>query len=222
MHTFSRLAAASLLVVGATGAAAQLPLIPSVRLGVEAGANFARIDGTGTTDISNRTGTVAGVTLAVHLLDDWSIVTGAQYSMKGWNHIDPTTQDEDDAHVNYIEIPALLKYEFRNPSPVTPFLLGGAGFSIQSSCSVVSTPGGTTTTSSASCASVKTLTSGAFAFNSFDIGAIGGGGVSLQLGAPMLSVAARYEYGLKDVTNSGDPKSRVVTLSAGISWPLGF
>lgn len=222
MHTFTRLAAATVLVVGAANASAQLPLIPTVRLGVEAGANFAKVDGTGTTDISNRTGTLAGVTLAVHLLDSWSIQTGALYSMKGWNHTDPTTQDQDNAHINYIEIPALLKYEFRNPSPVTPFLLGGAGFSVQQSCSVVSTPGGTTTTSSTSCETVKTLTSGAFAFNSFDIGAIGGGGVSLQLGAPMLSVAARYEYGLKDVTNSGDPKSRVVTLSAGLSWPVPF
>ncbi len=217
-----RLALAGALVLSAGTAVAQIPAVPGlpIRMGFEVGANSASVGGSDVSNISSRTGLMAGATLTFSLPADWAFRTGALYSMKGWQNVDATTGDNAEAKVGYIEVPVLLTYEFRNPSPVTPYLGGGAGFSIRSSCNLSANSFTTGSSGDISCADAEKLAGGSFSFKSFDTGAIGAGGVSFQLGAPVLSVGARYEYGLTAIMKNLDAKNRVLTFTAGLSWPL--
>jgi hypothetical protein len=202
--------------------AQSLPLLHPIRVGVVAGASFAKVDGQGLSQISNRDGALGGLTLGVGLAGGWSLQTGALYSMKGWTHREPGTGDGADVDIDYVELPALLRYDFSNASPVTPYLEGGAGFSIRSACKLVLVDGASGATQGTSCDDAERLSGGSIGFHSFDTGVLGGGGVSVQLGRTALTASLRYEAGLMSVEKTSNSKSRVLTFAVGISRPITF
>ena len=197
-----------------------LPTVP-VRFGFAAGANITHVAGSQVSDVSNRDGWIGGVTLDLPLPSHWSVATGALYAMKGWARVEPQTQDRAVAKLDYIEFPAMLRYEFRNASPVSPFVGGGASLSFRSKCGLSATSAASAQTQDVTCAEVARLDS-TFGFHSVDWGALLAGGVAADLGPSRLTLEARYEYGLTDVQKNNNARSRALALTAGISWPVGF
>jgi hypothetical protein len=196
------------------------PSLP-IRFGFEGGANLTHVAGTQVSDISNRNGWIGGVTLELPLPNAWSFETGALYALKGWTRVEPQTGDQAVAKLDYLEIPALLRYDFRNPSPITPFVGGGASLSFRSGCGLSATSAATGATQDVSCAQVEQSDS-QFGFHNVDWGALVAGGVAADLGRSRLTLQARYEYGLTDLQKNNNAHSRAIALTAGLSWPVGF
>src|SRR5665213_3224584 len=183
----------ALLAGAATLATAQTP---SPRIGIVAGMNQATVSGSGVIDPSNHAGGLFGAYAVVPLSEAWSIQTGVMLSQKGWERHESDTQDVDAAKVSYLEVPVLLRYDFAQKERVGAFLFGGAGLGFRSTCNLSSTVHSTGETQTTTCAEVKTLTNGSFAFNSFDGGIIGGAGVRLAVGSQQLVLTTQYEMGL--------------------------
>ena len=191
------------------------------RFGFTAGANITRVSGSQVSDISNRDGWIGGVTLDLPLSGHWSAETGALYAMKGWTRVEPQTDDRAVAKLDYVVFPALLRYEFRNTSPLAPFVGGGASLSIRSGCGLSATSAASGQTQNITCVQVEQLNS-QFGFHTVDWGALVAGGVAADVGRSRLTFEARYEYGLTALQRNNDARSRAIALMAGISWPVGF
>jgi len=214
------LAAVALFSIAPRVSAQLAPSLP-IRFGVEGGANLTHVSGTQVSDISNRNGWIGGVTLELPLPNQWSFETGALYALKGWTRVEPQTGDRAVVKLDYLQIPALLRYDFRNASPITPFVGAGASLSFRSQCGLSATTATTGETQDVSCAEVEQANS-QFGFHSVDWGALFAGGVAADLGRSRLTLQARYEYGLTDVQKNNNAHSRALALTAGLSWPVGF
>src|SRR6185437_5143590 len=153
------LAALALFSIAPRVSAQLAPSLP-IRFGFEGGANLTHVTGTQVSDISNRNGWIGGVTLELPLPNRWSFETGALYALKGWTRVEPQTGDRAVAKLDYLEIPALLRYEFRNASPITPFVGAGASLSFRSGCGLSATTASTGETQDVSCAQVSQLSAG--------------------------------------------------------------
>jgi hypothetical protein len=165
---------------------------------------------------------LAGGTIEVGLANGWSVESGVQYSMKGWRRIDPQSNDRADVNIDYIEVPVQLRYEIRNTSRFTPYLSGGAGVSFRSTCTIGLTDGATGASSSTSCSDAARLSGGTFEFGPTDVGVLVGAGALIRAGAAAAQLGVRYEHGLLAEQQRTDIKGRLVSLTAGVSWPLGF
>jgi len=223
-HLAAAAAAIAVFALCSTAPRASAQLTPSlpIRFGFEGGANLTHASGTQINDVSNRNGWIGGVTLELPLPNQWSFETGALYALKGWTRVEPQTGDRAVAKLDYVEIPALFRYEFRNPTPFTPFVGAGASLSFQSGCGLSATTASTGETQNVSCTQAGQLSGGQFGFYSFDWGALGAVGLAADVGRSRLSLGARYEYGLTNLQKHNDARSRAVALTAGVSWPVRF
>jgi hypothetical protein len=210
-----RLCVVLALSVSASIAAAQRS---PVRLGLFAGVNEAKVDGSAVSDISNHTGGVFGGYVSFPLSPEWRFQAGAGYTMKGWERDEPGTHDFAVVKLNYIELPLLLGYDFNREERVGASLFGGAGLAFRTGCSVGVRPFVTGVMTTLGCADVQNLAG--FKFQSFDAGAIAGGAVHLAVGRERLVASAQYELGLTKIYPDRDARNRAFTFSLGVEVPI--
>ena len=195
---------------------------PSLRVGLLAGMNQAHVSGLGVSDISNHTGGAFGAYVVAPFPNAaaWSFQTGAVLSMKGWERDEPGTRDLAVVKLTYLEIPVLLRYDIAARERAGGFVYGGAGLGFRTACSIGVTVHSTGRSQTASCSEIETASNGAAAFESFDAGAIIGGGLRFGIGSTSLVLTAQYEHGLTQVQKSIDAKNRTLTFGAGIELPV--
>lgn len=207
------------IVLGfATLARGVLAQTPPAHVGLFAGVNEAKVDGSAVSDISNHTGGAFGGYLSVPLSPQWRFQVGAGYTMKGWERDEPGTHDLAVVKLNYVEVPVLVAYDFMPRERVGGFLFGGPGFSFRTGCSIGERPFATGVTTTLACADIPS--SSGISFKSFDAGAIAGGGLRLAVGRERLVASAQYELGLTQIYTSKDAKNRAFTFALGVEVPL--
>ncbi len=189
-----------------------------VRVGVFAGMNEAKIDGSSVSDISNRTGGAFGGYVAVPLSPEWRFQVGAEYTMKGWERDEPGTHDFAVAKLDYLEVPVLFGYDFTPASRAGASLFGGAGLAVRTGCSVGIRPFATGVTSTMACSSLESASG--VKFKSFDAGAIAGGSLRYTIGRERIVASAQYELGLTQIYDANDAKNRAFTFSLGVELPI--
>lgn len=157
-------------------------------LGIKAGVNFASISDA--TEASNRTGFVAGFFTALKFSEKVGLQVDLLYSQQGAD-LDVGAFDLD-----YINIPALLKYYFTDRLNIQ---LGPQfGFLINDE--------------------TRTLVDEVIQdvqVNNFDLDGVVGLGYDFLLG---IRAEARYQFGFSDVLNEGDGRNQVFTLMLGYSF----
>jgi hypothetical protein len=193
---------------------------PSARIGLFAGLNEARIDGSTVSDISNHSAGAFGAYVVTPIGGDWSVQTGVALSMKGWERDEPATRDLSVIKLTYLEVPLLLRYDIAARERAGAFLFAGPGFGFRTGCSIAATTHATGVTQSASCDDIERLSNGQVQFKSFDQGAIFGGGVRLGIGRELLVLNTQYELGMARVEHSNNAKNRTFTVGVGFEVPL--
>jgi hypothetical protein len=203
----------ALLCFSASGVLAQLP---KARLGVFAGMNQSRIGGSAT-EISNHSGASAGAYVALPFSGAWSFQTGAAWSQKGWEHSD--SRDQNVIKIDYVELPALLRYDFARAARLGAFTYFGPAFGFRGACSYSAISHANGSTFGVSCDEIERQSNGNQRFNSFDIGGIGGLAARYAAGRVNLTATAQYNYGFKAI-GFGDNKNRAATFGVGLEIPL--
>jgi hypothetical protein len=208
----SRLALA-LLCFSVSGVGAQQP---RARVGVFAGMNQSRIGGSAT-EISNHSGAAVGGYVAVPFSGAWSFQTGATWSQKGWEHSD--SRDQNVIELDYVEVPALLRYDFASATGLGAFTYFGPAFGFRGACSYSAISHANGTSVRATCGEIEQQTNGTVHFNSFDVGGVAGLGARYAAGRVNVTAAAQYDYGFKKI-GLADNKNRAATFALGLEIPI--
>ncbi len=175
-------------------------------LGPSLGLNIA------TTGGSARTGVTAGFVWEHHFVAGPLIQTGLSYSSRPGDLDDQDNGTSGQAQLAYIEVPALLGFQFPTKnSSVQPFLLGGAQLGLNISCNIESVAdvvveGGVGCTD---------LVSGT------DVSFVAGGGLAFATGRGSFTFSARYIGGLTDITENTGAKNRGFTVGISYLIPMG-
>lgn len=154
----------------------------------------------GDTEVDRRTGVAIGATIDVPLATNLDLVTGVHYVQKGAAFSEPGVNFEVEFELDYLQIPALLRYNF-SAQGVRPFLEGGGAFSFRMSCDFSASGGGFSV--SAPCDEFEDPDTGeptGDPVTSTDFSAIVGGG--LDFGRAL--VGLRYDHGLSNLNNLDD------------------
>jgi len=179
-------------------------------VGVTAGLNFATVshgavDMTEFSGIDYNTGFVYGIQYKRALDNNWSFVTGLNYARRGGES--KLSQDIEiynrqfeigaklEHRMNYIEIPMLFEYSFKNGSGVTPYIFAGPQMAYESSYEVL-----------VRAHVIVDITLYKYnadlnnkMFNRFDISGVIGTGLSFPLAKGNLNIDARYIQGFSDI-----------------------
>jgi hypothetical protein len=199
------IASALLITAGVSTASAQLDVVPHASFGVLAGANFAKLSGNDANGAKTRTGFAGGLSVDVHVAPQLGLEIDGLYSQQGAKeNLDGT---DVTLHLDYIQVPVLLRYRFPTHTPVRPFIVLGPSVGFRIKCSL------TAPNDSATCADV-------FGENakSVDVGGTVGAGLGFKLGRQELSLAARYNMGFTNVFQNSDSKNRVFSVLAGLAF----
>lgn len=202
------------------------PVSSQVTLGVRAGASLSdlSVDTEGVApDLDSRTGFVFGGFADVPLTPSLSFQPGLQYAQKG---AEVSGEEEGEEvtvgiHLDYVEIPLLLKYTLPTTGSLGFNLYGGPALALEVGCELAF--------QSAGFGADVDCDQGAEAdfeieTTSFDVGALFGGGIAAPLGPGSLLVEVFYNVGLANVFESaGDDtiKNRAFYVTAGVGFPVG-
>lgn len=160
-----------------------------LNLGVKVGANFANINDAKNVDLSNKTGLTAGVFLGLKY-EKFAIQPELLYSQQGGD------SDFGGFDLDYINIPVMFKYyiigNFLNIQAGPQF-----GFVVNDDFPSANDVGGQIDS------------------NDFDFAAAVGAGLNLPFG---LSVDARYNFGLTDISDQTGGKNGVFSIAVGYSF----
>ena len=163
----------------------------------------------------HRAGFAAGAAVAWRIGDHVALQPELQFVQKGDDEVDSFSGGTFSEHIrlNYVEIPVLLRFSTtldrlgmgESFHRVSPFVVAGPQISFKASCSIVvqGLPGNFT------CADLPPA-------ESTDWGVVAGGGVELPVLGQLLSVGARYDWGLRDAFKDNVAKTR--TFVALIGW----
>jgi len=205
-------APAAALVLLAQTAIAQSPAGSETRLGPFLGANFTSFGGADATGSSGHT--FLGVGLQVqHALHGGAFLSSGVFYMNRGAEV----SDQGIVVVfkeAYIEVPALVGYEFSQGSS-RPYIIGGAQLGFQTSCKLEATSGGQSASINCDDSSVG------LNMSSTDWAFVGGGGVSFAAGHGTIGLDLRYALGMQNIETSSDIKNRGFTVGASYMFPLG-
>jgi hypothetical protein len=149
-----------------------------------------------------RTGIAGGFSLTQHLDGALAVEVDGLYVQKGFEVAN--TGQTARLSIDYVEFPALLRYEL-GASSTAPFLTAGGAVAAKASCTGGVSDGAVTVT--AGCGSdVK----------AFDYGLVFGGGLAID----RLSGSVRYSYGLADVLDDPGAKTRNRVLMVMVEYRL--
>jgi hypothetical protein len=102
--------------------------------------------------------------------------------------------------------------------PVKPFAFTGPAFDFKVSCAAEAVASGKTTTET--CGELESAFSSGSKFRTFDLGWVFGGGLGFDVNNRRVSLAARYEVGLRTITTPGSSKNRALSFMASVEAPL--
>jgi hypothetical protein len=199
------IASALLFTAGVSTASAQVGLAPSVSWGVLVGANFAKasdIDG-----LDSRTGFVGGLSADFHIASHLGIEIDGLYSQQGAKgDIEGT---DVTFHLDYVQVPVLLRYHFPTHTAVRPFIVLGPQVGFRTKCKF------TAGSESASCEDFFSENA-----KSVDVSGTVGAGLGFKLGKEELSVQGRYNAGFSKIfdVDGSESKNRVFSVMAGLSF----
>jgi hypothetical protein len=200
---------AAAVALGVAEASAQAPLVPRYRFGVSAGANIA--DMTETTGADTRTGAIIGGVLRVRLNAQFAFQPELYYSQKGvtGEFDDEGTTIDVELKNDYLEMPLLARWSPLTTGNIRPFALGGPSLAVSLSCEAEGASDGVS--ASVDCDEFADL-------NTFDLGALVGGGFEFPVGTRAMSVGARYTFGFNEVFDGTDSKNRALTFLVGFTF----
>jgi len=201
------IASALLLTAGVSTASAQVGVGPRISWGVLAGANFANLSDAGD-GVNSRTGFVGGLSADIHLPSHLGIEIDALYSQQGFK-VDPTDGGET-LHLDYVQVPVLLRYQFPTHTAVHPFVVLGPQVGVRVKCEAAAERGNSVTCQDEFEENAKSV----------DVSGTAGAGLGFKLGKQELSVQGRYNMGFNSALEFGgsSSKNRVFSVMAGISF----
>jgi outer membrane protein with beta-barrel domain len=177
--------------------------------GLVAGINFANVGGADAQGSKTRTALVAGGYAAWPMADGFSFQPSLLYSMEGAK----TSGDVDlTVKLNYIRLPAMLRYTWPGAGTTRPFVALGPSFGYQLTCDVSGSNNGVS--ASASC--------DAFAApegsqrKKFDVSGRVEAGLDFAMSGRKFTIGGAYSHGFTDVVKEGSVKNRVFSVLFGI------
>lgn len=186
------------------------PLSAQTVLGIRGGVNIATLNEDGA---DNRTGVNLGVAVDVPLSESLGLQFGGFYSQKG-------AQDEVGGAtatiaLDYIEIPALLRYDLPASGGASVHFLLGPAVAFEASCNAEAADASASVSFDCDEAGIDS--------KSIDFGAMGGLGLDIGISESLrLTVEGLYNLGLISIDDAGgDTKNRAFTIRAGVGFPLG-
>jgi hypothetical protein len=199
------IASALLISAGVSTATAQVDLAPHTSFGVLVGANFAKLSGSDANGARTRTGIMGGISADVQIAPQLGLEIDGLYSQQGAKE----NLDGQDVtlHLDYIQVPVLLRYRFPTHTAVRPFIVLGPSVGFRVKCKL------TASSDSATCNDV-------FGENakSVDVSGTVGAGLGFKLGKEELSISGRYNMGFTKVFQDSNSKNRVFSVLAGLSF----
>lgn len=192
--------------------------LPGARFGLTAGLNQSTFAGDGLGPTSSRHAFVGGVVLVTPFKPSFSTQLEILYSMKGMKSLGTTSNSYSMFKVNYIEIPLMLRGDAPIASPVRPFAFTGPAFNLRVSCGAdVLTSGNER---NVSCDELQSAFSNGDRLRRLDIGWVFGGGLGFDFHNRRISFGARYEVGLRTLSETGSSTNRALSFLASVEAPL--
>jgi hypothetical protein len=191
------LIALCLVIARDAGAQFRSDPLPPARVGLTGGVSFARVAGEGFADVTMRRGFVGGASVISPFSENMAFQLEALYAMKGAllrNGAGSTAS----VGLDYVEIPLMLRGDVRLSNGMRPFAYSGPALNLK----------------------VLERDDPAGEFKTVDVGWVFGGGLAFAAGRRAISIGARYEVGLRNITTVGDTKNRVLSLVASVEVPL--
>ena len=180
--------------------------------GLKGGLNIASLTGDNADDLDSRNLFVGGAFYGIDFTEDFGGRIEALYLMGGAEGMYPA--GDGDVHesiisLDYIQFPLLLVMKIPTSEKVEFNLALGPTFSFNTKGEVEIPEHGETVDISN--------------VNSFEFGALIGGGVEYKLSSMSLLLDARYSAGATNVidADNSDVKNRGIGIMAGLSFPLG-
>jgi opacity protein-like surface antigen len=189
----------------------------SRRLGLLAGINLATFAGSNVQGASNHTGFLGGVVLVLPMAQDFALQIEGEFTMKGAES--NSSNANSSFKLNYVELPVLARFDVPVSGGVKPFIYAGTAIALQTSCDIEATSGGVTVTFT--CEEANRQFGSTTKFNSFDVGAMLGGGLAFDVNGRTLTVGTRYNWGLQHISSDADAKNRVLSFVLTFEWPIG-
>lgn len=176
--------------------------VAGLDIGVTGGVNFATLAGDDDEDLKNLTGFMLGLSFIHRMTDMVAFQPEIAYSMKGAKFDDGV--DEGEIKAAYIDIPLLAKFSLgTSMGQARPALYLGPYAAINMTCDIESS--GVSIDCDAADIEPKTV----------DFGAIVGAGMDFG----NFNVFARYQFGLTNISDSGeDVKNRVIQVGGRFSF----
>jgi hypothetical protein len=173
-----------------------------IDFGVQAGVNFANVNGDDTDDADGRTGINVGVTGEYQFSPSVGLLVGAIYSQQGLQSED--SGFESKLKLDYINVPVLGK-----------FYLGGSGFAIEAGPQI-----GFLVNDELEFEGDGVSGSESIDAESIDFSALGGLSYRFKEGATLegVSFSARYQYGFTDIVQDVDVRNSVFSLNLGYKF----
>jgi hypothetical protein len=207
----NRLLCAALVILPLSTALAQSPVLPPQRFGITAGINSSTISGGDDgTDVSRRTGFMAGVFMVVPVTPTFSAQPEALFTMKGAKAEDAGFSAT--VKINYLEIPILGRFDIPATGGVKPFVYAGPAIAFKLSCS--SEAHGAGISVSGDCKD----TNGDDA-KTFDFSGVIGGGLAFAVGGRAFTIGARYTHGFSNIGEGSDSKNRTISALVSLEFP---
>src|SRR5262245_33483316 len=205
----------AILAVGLAPALSAQSTPAQPRFGITGGLTVAKVGGDDVNDAKLKTGFVGGGVAVFPISPAFSFQPELTFAMKGSKFTDQGV--DASFKLNYIEVPALLRYQFPVQGGTKPFLLGGPAFAIETTCKISGSDQGTTVTFG--CEDFFNQVGANVQTKSFDVGAMFGGGLAFDVNGRVMTVGVRYNLGFMKVFSDTDAKNRVLSFVGSFEWP---
>lgn len=199
------------------------PISAQRALGFRAGVSIADLSidvGDVAPDLSTRTGFLVGAYMDIPLNSSLFFQPGFGLTQKGAE----ISADEGTVglHIDYLEIPLLLKYAFPTSGAVGVHLMAGPVVAIELSCDLSIEAEGFSADVACDAGGEEDVE---ITTRSPDFGVLLGGGVSFPMGGVRLTAEGFYNIGmtniLEDAGVNDSAKNRALYLTAGVAFPIG-
>lgn len=189
-----------------------------VGLGFKAGLNGANVSVDPDEDTSIRLGLIGGGVVSFGVHDAFAVQLEVLYSQKGAD-IDIDGVSGTFA-VDYFEVPLLAKVMVPTGGNVRPVFFVGPAVAFEVSCSISGEDMGVSVDVDCDAAGFD----GGLERKKTDFGIVGGAGFEVDAGPAVVTFEGRYNFGLTNLDDSGDPgvsiKSRTFSILAGLLFKL--
>jgi hypothetical protein len=176
-------------------------------LGPELGVNFSK-HGMDADETDYKTGLLAGGFVTYSIRNTHAFTAKVLFSQKGADNRDSDVK----SHLNYIEVPVIVRVFFNRDGLIRPNIFGGPSFGFLQKVKIQEGSG-----------DYEDLPDFDDSYNKFDLGIGLGLGLNIKVGKEMYFILdSRYTYGLTDIVkSSADINNQAVSISAGLSFGIG-